>query len=227
MTGLLTVERLVVVHARAMVLRGIDLNVQEGQVVCLIGPNGAGKTTLLRTLSGLLTSAAGHIRLNGTELTGLAPHRIAGLGLLHVPEGRQVFAGLTVAENLSLGAWLVDDRAELARRRDQVLERLPRLRERLPQPAGALSGGEQQMLALGRALMGAPRLLLLDQPSLGLAPPFVEEVFALIAELRREGRSILLVEQNAAMALEVADYAYVMETGRVVRQGAASAVAAG
>ena len=223
--SLLAVERLVVAYGRTAAVKGIDLTVAEGQVVCLIGANGAGKTTLMRALSGLLRPQSGRILFGGTDITGFSAHRIAALGMRHVPEGRQIFAGLTVAENLSVGAWLEQVPAERARRQEQVLARFPRLRERLSQLAGSMSGGEQQMLALGRALMGAPRLLLLDEPSMGLAPLFVEEIFGIIAELKREGRTILLVEQNASAALEVAEYAYVLETGRIVVQGPALEVA--
>jgi branched-chain amino acid transport system ATP-binding protein len=179
----------------------------------------------MRALSGLLRPAAGRIAFDGTDITGMRPHRIAALGMRHVPEGRQIFAELTVAENLAVGAWLEPTAAERARRQEEVLARFPRLRERLGQLAGSMSGGEQQMLALGRALMGAPKLLLLDEPSMGLAPLFVEEIFAIIAGLRREGRTILLVEQNASAALEVADYALVLETGRIVLEGPAAEVA--
>jgi branched-chain amino acid transport system ATP-binding protein len=199
--------------------------VAEGQVVCLIGANGAGKTTTMRALSGLVRPREGHIRFEGAEITGSKPHRIAARGLIQVPEGRQVFADLTVAENLALGAYLVADRGEIARRQEQVLARFPRLAERIGQLAGSLSGGEQQMLALGRALMARPRLLLLDEPSMGLAPLFIEEIFAVIAELRQGGTTILLVEQNASAALEVSDYAYVLETGRIVLHGPAAEVA--
>jgi len=222
---LLAVKRLEVSYGRTAALKGIDLLVEEGRVVCLIGANGAGKTTTMRALSGLLRPSAGRILLAGADITGKRAHRIAALGMRHVPEGRQIFAELTVAENLSVGAWLVEGAAEVARRQEQVLARFPRLRERLGQLAGSMSGGEQQMLALGRALMGAPRLLLLDEPSMGLAPLFVEEIFAIIADLRREGGTILLVEQNASAALEVADYAYVLETGRIVLEGPAAEVA--
>ncbi len=221
----LVVERLQVSYGRTAALAGIDLRVDEGKIVCLIGANGAGKTTTMRALSGLVRPLAGRIMLDGVDIAGMSPHRIAALGMRHVPEGRQIFAELTVAENLAVGAWLVDGAAEIARRRQQVLERFPRLRERLSQLAGSMSGGEQQMLALGRALMGAPRLLLLDEPSMGLAPMFVEEIFGIIADLRREGRTILLVEQNASAALEVADHAYVLETGRIVLEGPAAQVA--
>ena len=221
----LEIRALTVAYGRTEALKGIDLTVPAGKVVCLIGTNGAGKTTTMRALSGLLRPRAGSIAFDNTDITGWPPHRIAAAGLRHVPEGRQIFADLTVAENLEIGAWLTTAPAERARRRDQTLARFPRLRERLTQSAGSLSGGEQQMLALGRALMGAPRLLLLDEPSMGLAPLFVDEIFAIIADLKREGTTILLVEQNASAALDVADYAYVLETGRIVLEGPAADVA--
>ncbi len=225
MTGL-AVQGLRVVYGRTEALRGIDMVVPAGQCVCLIGANGAGKTSAMRALSGLVRPRAGQIMLEGQDVAGWRPHRIAALGMLQVPEGRQVFSDLTVAENLALGAYLVPGQAEIMRRRDGVLARFPRLAERLAQRAGSMSGGEQQMLAFGRALMGAPRLLLLDEPSMGLAPLFVEEVFAAIAALRAEGVTILLVEQNASAALDVADYAYVLETGRITLAGKAADVAA-
>ena len=221
----LVVEGLAVSYGRAEALKGIDLRVEKGTCVCLIGANGAGKTTAMRALSGLVKPRAGRITFGGTDITGLRPHRIAALGLLQVPEGRQVFAELTVAENLRLGAWLITGAAEIARRRDSVLARFPRLGERAHQFAGSLSGGEQQMLALGRALMGAPRLLLLDEPSMGLAPLLVDEIFSIIAALKAEGTTILLVEQNASAALEVSDHAYVLENGRIVLAGPAAEVA--
>ena len=216
---------LVVTYGRTEAVRGVSLVVPPGQVVALIGANGAGKTTIMRTISGLLRPRSGRVRFDGADITGWAAHRIAAAGLLQVPEGRQCFAELTVAENLTLGAYLVPERAEIARRQDGVLTRFPRLAERLEQLAGSLSGGEQQMLAIGRALMGAPRLLLLDEPSMGLAPLFVEEIFGIVASLKSEGTTILLVEQNASAALEIADEAYVLETGRVVLSGPASVVA--
>ena len=216
---------LVVNYGRTQAVRGVSLVVPPGQVVALIGANGAGKTTIMRTISGLLRARSGRVRFDGADITGWKAHRIAAAGLLQVPEGRQCFAELTVAENLALGAYLVPERAEIARRQDAVLTRFPRLAERLQQLAGSLSGGEQQMLAIGRALMGAPRLLLLDEPSMGLAPLFVDEIFGIVASLKREGTTILLVEQNASAALEIADEAYVLETGRVVLSGAASVVA--
>jgi branched-chain amino acid transport system ATP-binding protein len=221
----LEVTGLTVAYGRTEAVRGIDLNVADGEVVCLIGANGAGKTTTLRALCGQLRPTAGRIRLDGADIAGRRPHRIAALGMVLVPEGRQVFATLTVAENLAIGAWLEGDGGERLRRRDRVLARFPRLRERAHQPAGALSGGEQQMLAIGRALMAAPRLLLLDEPSMGLAPLVVDEIFGIIAELKREGVTILLVEQNASAALEIAERAYVLETGRIALSGAAWQVA--
>ena len=221
MSGL-KVEGLVVAYGRTVAVKGIDLVVEPGQVVTLIGANGAGKTTVMRALSGLLRPRAGRVVFDGVDIAGRRAHRIATAGLRQVPEGRQVFAELTVFDNLDLGAYTLSDRAELSRRRDRVLTRFPRLRERLKQLAGSMSGGEQQMLAFGRALMGAPRLLLMDEPSMGLAPLFVEEIFNAIADLRREGVTILLVEQNASAALEVADYAYVLETGRIVLEGEAA-----
>ncbi len=221
----LEINGLDVAYGRTPAVRGISIAVPDGQVVCLIGANGAGKTTTMRAISGLVRPRAGQIRFDGRDITGQAAHRIAAAGLRQVPEGRQCFAELTVAENLALGAYLTPDRAEIARQQERVLARFPRLRERLGQLAGSMSGGEQQMLAIGRALMGAPRLLLLDEPSMGLAPLFVEEIFAIIAALRADGTTILLVEQNASAALDVADFAYVLENGRVVLSGPASEVA--
>ncbi len=224
MSGL-EIDGLEVAYGRTPAVRGLSIVVPDGQVVCLIGANGAGKTTTMRAISGLVRPRAGQIRFAGRDITGQPAHRIAAAGLRQVPEGRQCFAELTVAENLALGSYLVADRGEIARRQQAVLGRFPRLRERLGQLAGSMSGGEQQMLAIGRALMGAPRLLLLDEPSMGLAPLFVEEIFAIIAALRAEGTTILLVEQNASAALDVSDYAYVLETGRIVLSGPAADVA--
>jgi branched-chain amino acid transport system ATP-binding protein len=223
--SLLEVRGLVLGYAKSDVVKGVDLDVAEGSVVTLIGANGAGKTTILRALSGLLAPRAGSIRYGGKDLHGLSAHKIARLGMAHAPEGRQIFARMTIAENLAIGGYLVSDAKELRRRREAVLRRFPRLSERLDQSAGLLSGGEQQMLAIGRALMADPRLLLLDEPSMGLAPLFVEEVFAIIADLQREGRTILLVEQNAQAALEVADRAYVLEAGRIALSGSAASIA--
>ena len=221
----LEIDGLEVAYGRTTAVHGISIAVPDGQVVCLIGANGAGKTTTMRAISGLVRPRAGQIRFDGRDIAGHPAHRIAAAGLRQVPEGRQCFAELTVAENLALGAYLTPDRGEIARRQDSVLARFPRLRERLGQSAGSMSGGEQQMLAIGRALMGAPRLLLLDEPSMGLAPLFVEEIFAIIAALRADGTTILLVEQNASAALEIADFAYVLENGRIALSGPASEVA--
>ncbi|MBY0430362.1 MAG: ABC transporter ATP-binding protein [Rhodospirillales bacterium] len=226
MSALLTVRDLHLSYGRIPAVHGIDLRVDEGQVVCLIGANGAGKSSTLKGLSGLLKPRQGSIRLAGDEIGGLSAHRIARFGLVQVPEGRQVFARMTVAENLRLGGYAVTDQTELKRRRDDVLERFPRLAERMNQLAGLMSGGEQQMLAIGRALMAQPRLLLLDEPSMGLAPLMVEEIFNLIHRLKAEKTTILLVEQNAQLALDVADYAYVLETGRIRLEGRAADVAA-
>jgi branched-chain amino acid transport system ATP-binding protein len=221
----LRVEDLVVAYGRTVAVKGINLVVEPGKVVSLIGANGAGKTTVMRALSGLLRPRSGRVLFDGADIAGHRAFRIAAAGLRQVPEGRQVFGELTVSDNLQLGAYTLSDRSELVRRRDAVLTRFPRLRERLGQLAGSMSGGEQQMLAFGRALMGAPQLLLMDEPSMGLAPLFVEEIFTAISDLRREGVTILLVEQNASAALDVADYAYVLETGRIVLEGPAAQLA--
>ncbi len=221
----LEVRGLTLGYDRTDAVKAIDLDVAEGAVVSLIGANGAGKTTTLRGLSGLLKARAGSVRFLGAETAGQSAYKIARAGIVQVPEGRQVFASMSIEENLRMGAYLVPRQAEIARRREGVLDRFPRLRERLHQPAGLLSGGEQQMLAMGRALMAEPRLLLLDEPSMGLAPLLVEEIFAIIRALKAEGRTILLVEQNAQAALEVSDHAYVLETGRIKLQGPAAEIA--
>jgi branched-chain amino acid transport system ATP-binding protein len=225
-TALLELHGLTLAYGHITVVKGIDLAIDEGKVVCLIGANGAGKTTTLRAISGLMRPKAGAILFAGEPIGRLPPHRIAHLGLVQVPEGRQVFARMSVAENLRMGAFLVPDAREIGRRLDEVMALFPRLGERLRQSAGLLSGGEQQMLAMGRALMAAPRLLLLDEPSMGLAPLLVEEIFALIAKLKAAGRTILLVEQNARLALRVSDHAYVLETGRISLSGEARMVGA-
>ncbi|HYE03038.1 MAG TPA: ABC transporter ATP-binding protein [Phycisphaerales bacterium] len=196
-------------------LHGVRIGVEEGQIVTLIGGNGAGKSTTLRAVSGLIRPSAGSILFDGAPLTGLAPHQIVRRGLVHAPEGRGIFANLTVAENLDLGAFARRDHPEIARDRERALGLFPRLRERLRQSAGTLSGGEQQMLAIGRALMARPRLLLLDEPSLGLAPQVVQVIFRIIREINERGTTILLVEQNAHMALRVAHVGYVLEVGRI------------
>jgi len=203
-------------------LQGVSLRVENGELVALIGSNGAGKSTTLRTISGLLRPAQGTITFEGADITTAATDRIVSLGISHCPEGRRIFGSLTVLENLRLGAVSRSDSAAVTADLDMVFELFPLLKERLGQAGGTLSGGEQQMLAIGRALMSRPRLLLLDEPSLGLAPLMVERIFATIAELRRQGRTILLVEQNVHQALDVADRAYVLETGRVTLDGPAS-----
>jgi branched-chain amino acid transport system ATP-binding protein len=202
-------------------LQGLSLRVETGELVALIGSNGAGKSTTLRTISGLLRPTHGTISFDGADITAAATDRIVSLGISHCPEGRRIFGSLTVAENLRLGAVSRTAAAEIAADLDQVLDLFPLLRERLSQAGGTLSGGEQQMLAIGRALMSRPRLLLLDEPSRGLAPLMVERIFATIAELKRLGRTILLVEQNVHQALDIADRAYVVETGRITLDGPA------
>jgi branched-chain amino acid transport system ATP-binding protein len=223
--ALLDVKDLSVAYGGITAVKGIALQAGAGQAVSLIGANGAGKTTTLRALSGLLKARTGSMRFEGAEFLKAPAHRIARLGIAHVPEGRQIFANMTVAENLRMGAYLVRDAGEIGARRDRVLARFPRLAERLGQLAGLLSGGEQQMLAMGRALMGRPKLLLLDEPSMGLAPLFVEEIFRIIAELKAEGQAILLVEQNASAALDISDYAYVLENGQIRLSGPAAEIA--
>ncbi len=213
--SVLKIDNLHVYYGAIHALQGISLSVEAGEVVTLIGANGAGKSTTLRALSGLLRPREGSILLEGTDITRMSPDQIVRKGLCHVPEGRRVFPHLTVAENLEMGAYTRRDggvKADLER----VLETFPRLRERIRQAAGTLSGGEQQMLAIGRALMGRPEVLLLDEPSLGLAPFLVQEIFKIIREINSQGTTILLVEQNAHMALAAAHRGYVLETGRIV-----------
>jgi len=201
-------------------LDGISFTIEAGSIVTLIGGNGAGKTTTLRALSGLLRPRAGKVEFLGEDITQLAPHQIVARRLCHVPEGRMIFGNLTVDENLAMGAYLQKDKARIASSRHYVFSIFPRLKERLAQAAGTLSGGEQQMLAIGRALMGDPKLLLLDEPSLGIAPKLISTIFEKIVEINRvHGVTILLVEQNANLALEVSSHAYVLETGRIAMQG--------
>jgi branched-chain amino acid transport system ATP-binding protein len=224
--ALLEVRGLELGYGESTIVKAVDLSVGEGKIVCLIGANGAGKTTILRGLSGLIKARAGSIRFMQRELASRPAHKIARAGISHAPEGRQIFANMSVAENLLMGAYLEPSKLLIARRQGAVLARFPRLRERLGRSAGLLSGGEQQMLAIGRALMADPKLLLLDEPSMGLAPLFIEEIFRIIKALKDEGRTILLVEQNAHDALELADYAYVLENGRIKLEGSGPALLA-
>jgi branched-chain amino acid transport system ATP-binding protein len=223
---LLEVDNLIARYGRITALRGISLRVDEGEIVTLIGANGAGKTTILRAISGLLRPASGRIAFDGRDLGALAPHAIVRLGIGHAPEGRRVFPRMTVRENLELGAYTRTSKREIAADSERVLETFPRLRERLDQRAGTMSGGEQQMLAIGRALMGRPRLLLLDEPSLGLSPLFVQTIFAVIREINARGTTILLVEQNATQALAVATRGYVLEVGAVTHEAASAELSA-
>jgi branched-chain amino acid transport system ATP-binding protein len=217
----LTLEGVAARYGRITVLDGITLTVRAGEFVCLLGANGAGKTTTLKTISGLLHPAAGRIVFDGADIGALPPQQILRRGIAHCPEGRRVFPYMTVRENLEMGAYVRGDAAEVQVDLDRVFAHFPILGERRRQPAGTLSGGEQQMLAIGRALMARPRLILFDEPSLGLAPTTVEMVFAIIAGIQRDGTTVLMVEQNAYMALHLATRAYVMETGRITLQGTA------
>jgi branched-chain amino acid transport system ATP-binding protein len=223
---LLSVENLSVSYGAIQALRGITFHVDEGEVVTLIGGNGAGKSTTLRTISGLLTPSEGEIKFDDQSIRGWPPHRIVQKGVVQVPEGRGIFANLTVEENLKMGAYARHDQSAIRADHERALQLLPRLRERLNQHAGTLSGGEQQMLAIGRALLARPRLLMLDEPSLGLAPQIVQTVFQVIREIAREGTTILLIEQNASMALQVANRAYVLEVGQIEMHGPAAELAA-
>ena len=223
--SLLTVNNLSVSYGAIEAIRNCSLRVEQGEIVTLIGGNGAGKSTMLRTISGLLTPKQGTIQFEGKEIQGQPPHRIAQSGLVHVPEGRGIFANLTVEENLQLGAYSRNDHAEIRKDRERALEFFPRVRERLKQAAGTLSGGEQQMVAIARAMLSRPRLLMLDEPSLGLAPQIVQTIFQVIREINNSGTTILLVEQNAAMALKVAHRAYVIEVGSIEMDGPAAELA--
>ena len=222
---MLYINNINVYYGAIHALKGISVDVTEGEIVTLIGANGAGKSTILRTISGLLRPKSGAILFEGKNLAAMAAQDIVKLGLSQVPEGRRVFANMTVLENLELGAYTRSDNAGIAADMDIIFKRFPRLLERKTQLAGTLSGGEQQMLAMGRALMSRPRLLLLDEPSMGLAPLLVKEIFSIIKEINQAGTTILLVEQNAHMALSIAHRAYVLETGRITLTGPASELA--
>jgi branched-chain amino acid transport system ATP-binding protein len=223
--ALLQVDNLSVSYGAIQALRGCSLRVEKGEIVTLIGGNGAGKSTMLRTISGLLTPKQGTIRFVGKDIHGEPPHAIAQSGLVHVPEGRGIFANLTVDENLQIGAYSRTDVDQIRKDREMALDLFPRVRERLKQAAGTLSGGEQQMVAIARALLARPELLMLDEPSLGLAPQVVQTIFQVIREINKTGTTILLVEQNAAMALKVAHRAYVIEVGSIEMEGPAADLA--
>jgi len=225
MTALLEVSALDVHYGGIHALKGVTFSVEEGKIVTLIGANGAGKTTTLRAISGLVKPSHGTVKLAGKPITGMPAHQIVALGLAHAPEGRGIFANLTTDENLQMGAYLRKDTGAIASDRKRVLKLFPRLEERLTQNAGTLSGGEQQMLAIARALMARPKLLLLDEPSLGLAPQVVALIFQIVRTIANEGTTILLVEQNAHMALKVATTAHVLEVGTLVTSGPAAELA--
>jgi branched-chain amino acid transport system ATP-binding protein len=220
--ALLEIDDIRVFYDNIEALKGVSIAVEEHQIVTLVGANGAGKTTTLRAISGLLHPRLGDIRFNGESLADVPPHEISQMGIVQVPEGRRIFAKLTVDENLHMGAFARKDRAGIAEDKERMMTLFPRLKERLKQVAGTLSGGEQQMVATARALMARPRVLLMDEPSMGLAPQLVEQVFQTIRAINKQGVTILLVEQNALAALNVADYAYVLESGKIALTGRGS-----
>ena len=222
--AMLTVENLNVYYGMIHALKNVSFHVEEGEIVALIGANGAGKTTTLQTVSGMLQAKSGSVHFENQDITKMPSHRIVQLGISHVPEGRRMFANLTVYENLRMGAYTRKDKKEIEESLARVYERFPRLKERTRQLAGTLSGGEQQMLAMGRALMSNPRLLLLDEPSMGLSPLLVSEIFDIIESISKQGVTILLVEQNAKKALSIADRGYVLETGNIVMEDSAQAL---
>ncbi len=223
---LLEVENLEVFYGRIQALRGVSFTVDEGEIVTLVGANGAGKTTTMKTMSGVRSVTRGRVVFDGKDITKAPPHQRVKMGLCQAPEGRGIFPGMSVRENLEMGTYLRADRKSAAKDADmeRVLTLFPRLRERISQAGGSMSGGEQQMLAIGRALMSRPRLLLLDEPSMGLAPMLINQIFAIIKEINEQGTTVLLVEQNAAKALKLANRAYVLETGSIVKTGAGNAL---
>jgi len=225
-SALLEVDGLVARYGRITALQGVSLTVDEGEIVALIGANGAGKTTTLRAISGLVRPAGGTVRFDGRDISRLAPNEIVRAGISHSPEGRRVFPRMTVRENLELGAYTRTSKSEIAADTERVLAVFPRLRERYEQRAGTMSGGEQQMLAIARALMSRPRLLLLDEPSLGLSPKLVQTIFEVIRDINQRGTTILLIEQNARQALAIAARGYVLEVGKIAYSGIASELAA-
>ena len=216
---MLEIKDLEVYYGMIQAIKGISFQVNEGEVIALIGANGAGKTTILHTVTGLLSPKCGSVLFEGKDITKVPAHKIVSLGMAHVPEGRRVFAELTVYENLKMGAYTRKDKNEMEQTLESVYQRFPRLRERKNQLAGTLSGGEQQMLAMGRALMSHPKIILMDEPSMGLSPILVNQIFDIIEEVSKSGTTVLLVEQNAKKALAIADRAYVLETGKIVLEG--------
>ena len=223
--SMLEVKDLQVYYGVIQALKGISFHVEQGEVIALIGANGAGKTTTLQTLTGIIPAKAGSIMFGGKDLTKTPAHKIVEMGMAHVPEGRRVFADMSVYENLLMGAYTRKDKNEIAQSLEMVYKRFPRLKERTGQRAGTLSGGEQQMLAMGRALMSKPSIILMDEPSMGLSPLLVKEIFKIIRDINRQGVTVLLVEQNAKMALDIANRAYVLETGTIKMEGEATELA--
>lgn len=219
--AMLEVKDLEVYYGMIQAIKGVSFEVNQGEVIALIGANGAGKTTILHTITGLLAPKKGSVLFEGKDITKIPAHKIVSLGMAHVPEGRRVFADLSVYENLKMGAYTRKDKEEIEKSLDRIYERFPRLKERKNQLAGTLSGGEQQMLAMGRALMSQPKIILMDEPSMGLSPILVNEIFDIIQEVSKSGTTVLLVEQNAKKALSIADRAYVLETGKIVLDGKA------
>ena len=219
---MLKVENVEVSYGMINAIKGVSFEVKEGEIIALIGSNGAGKTTILHTITGLISPKAGRIFFEGQDITKMPAHKIVGMGMAHVPEGRRIFQELTVLENLKLGAFLLRDKKQIAKNMEYVYTHFPRLAERKNQVAGTLSGGEQQMLAMGRALMSSPKILLMDEPSMGLSPLLVSEIFNIIGEVSADGTTVLLVEQNAKKALSIADRAYVLEKGNISLTGKAS-----
>mgnify|MGYP002607469778 CR=1 FL=1 len=217
--ALLEVQDIQVYYGMIQALKGVSFSVNEGEVIALIGANGAGKTTTLHTVTGLLRAKSGHIIYDGQDITKVPPHKIVTMGMAHVPEGRRVFANMTVLQNLKMGAFTRSDKNEIDATIEKVYKRFPRLKERQNQTAGTLSGGEQQMLAMGRALMSQPKIILMDEPSMGLSPIFVNEIFDIIQKINGDGTTVLLVEQNAKKALSIAHKAYVLETGNIALSG--------
>lgn len=217
--AMLEIKDLQVYYGMIQAIKGVSFEVNQGEVIALIGANGAGKTTILHTITGLLSPKAGSVYFEGTDITKIPAHKIVSMGMAHVPEGRRVFAELSVLQNLKMGAYTRNDKEEIAQTLRTVYDRFPRLEERQNQMAGTLSGGEQQMLAMGRALMSHPKIILMDEPSMGLSPIFVNEIFDIIEQVSKSGTTVLLVEQNAKKALSIADRAYVLETGNIVLEG--------